>query len=202
MTATVREQIADRIGVTEELSPRGCNPVLDDLRRQLQALAPEVIAGDEKAATEAARIERAIEDEERRVRLADLAAVEQAARDRAAADAAAEAKRQEAAALKADAEAERAAEVAKADALSRKLAASLARVRELDVAVSIHGTAAEGKPGYAFPRALASLENAISWDLQSVGIRDIAFVSGARPAIPEAYRVKPKAKKSEGLDRG
>ena len=190
----IREQLAEKIGA-EELSPRGGNPALDDLRRQLQKLAPEVVAGDAKATTEAARIEDEIAAEERRVRLADLAAVEQAARERAAADAEAEKVRQEASVAKLAAEAERATEVAKADALSRKLAASLARVRELDAEVSIQGSVAEGKPGYSFPRAVAALENAISWDLQSLGIRDLAFVSGPRPEIPEAYRVKPKAKK-------
>ena len=83
MTATAREQIKERLGVTE-VTP-GVTPV-DELTRRLRAISPEVLAGDPEAVAEADRITVEIEAEQRRAKLEALAASEQANRERAAAE--------------------------------------------------------------------------------------------------------------------
>lgn len=192
----LREQLAER-GVTEEEAPDGGNRILDELHRQLRAIAPEVIAGDGNAAAEAARIESEISREERRVRLSDLAAIEQAARDREAAEAEAEAKRQDAVTALAAVEEERNREVARADGLLAKLADALKRIHGLDTQVQVLGPQAEpGRPGYSFPRMLVQVEKVLAWDLFQVGIKDIAHVAGPRPVLPAASQTKAKAKRA------
>lgn len=83
MTATVRDQLKERLGITEELSR--VSPV-DELRLRLRAISVEALAGDPVAAAEADQLSQEIAAVQRRVELEALATTEQAARERAAAE--------------------------------------------------------------------------------------------------------------------
>lgn len=69
-------------------------PTIDDLHARLSSIAPEIRNQDPSALAELVEIEAAIEAEEKRQRIADLADAEEADRERAKAEAEAEAQRE------------------------------------------------------------------------------------------------------------
>lgn len=135
---SVREELAERLEVDEQ------QPTEDEqraaLERRRQELAPEALAADTEAVAALEKVEADLAALDRRQQLAQLAATEQADRDRRSAEAEKEAQRQEWRAEQAAAESERDAALATFEkALPKALQAARTAIEANTVGSTLQG---------------------------------------------------------------